>query len=49
MLTPEEERHKQEIIDFTEGVLDARGLECDAKILKISEEKLQEILDKSED
>jgi hypothetical protein len=45
MLTPEEEKHKQEIVELTEEVLDAKGIECDAKISKISEEQLREILD----
>jgi hypothetical protein len=45
MLTSEEEKHKQEIVELTEEVLDAKGIECDAKISKISEEQLREILD----
>jgi predicted deacylase len=44
LLTLEEEAHKQEIINITEEVLDAKGIECDAKIAKISEEQLREIL-----
>ena len=45
LLTLEEEAHKQEIINITEEVLDAKGIECDAKIAKISEEQLREILE----
>jgi hypothetical protein len=45
MLTTEESQHEDEIIDLTEQVLDARGLECDEKISKLSEEKLREILE----
>ena len=45
MLTTEELQHKDEIIDLTEQVLDAKGLECDQRISKLSEEKLKEILD----
>jgi hypothetical protein len=45
MLTTEESQHKDEIIDLTEQVLDAKGLECDSKISKLSEEKLREILE----
>ena len=45
LLTQEESQHKDEIIDLTEQVLDANGLECDEKISKISEEKLREILE----
>jgi hypothetical protein len=45
MLTIEEEQHKDEIIKLTEEVLDAKGMECDSKISKISEEQLREILE----
>ena len=45
MLTREESQHKDEIIDLTEQVLDAEGLECDQRISKLSEEKLREILE----
>ena len=45
LLTLEEEAHKQEIISVTEEVLDARGIECDSRIAKISEEQLREILE----
>ena len=44
MLTIEEEQHKDEIVGLTE-VLDAKGMECDSKISKISEENLKEILE----
>jgi len=45
MLTTEESQHKDEIVNLTEQVLDANGLECDERISKISEEKLREILE----
>ena len=45
MLTVEEQQHRVEIITLTEQVLDAKGLECDSKISKISEEQLREILE----
>jgi hypothetical protein len=45
MLTEEEEEHKDEIIKITEEVLDAKGLECDSRISKISQEQLRNILD----
>jgi ElaB/YqjD/DUF883 family membrane-anchored ribosome-binding protein len=45
MLSEEEERDKQEMINLTEQVLDARGIECDARIAKISEDRLREILE----
>ncbi len=45
MLTQDEERNKEEIISLTEEVLDSRGIECDARIAKISEGQLREILE----
>ncbi|MFL6364821.1 MAG: hypothetical protein ACJ719_06405 [Nitrososphaeraceae archaeon] len=45
MLTTEESQHKDEIIDLTEQVLHAKGIECDQRISKLSEEKLGEILE----
>ena len=45
MLTVEEQQHKDEIIVLTEQVLDAKGIECDSKISKISEDQLREILE----
>ena len=45
LLTQEESQHKDEIVNLTEQVLDAKGLECDERISKISEEKLREILE----
>ena len=45
MLTQEEEQHKDEIVKLTEEVLDSKGMECDARIAKISEGQLREILE----
>jgi hypothetical protein len=45
LLTDEEKKDKDEIIAIAEEVLDAKGLECDATISKVSEETLKEILD----
>jgi hypothetical protein len=45
MLTVEEQQHREEIISLTEQVLAAKGIECDSKISKISEEQLREILE----
>jgi len=45
LLTEEEKNNKDEIIAITEEVLDAKGLECDATISKISEDDLKEILE----
>jgi hypothetical protein len=38
MLTIEEQQHREEIVAPTEQVLDAKGIECDSKISKISED-----------
>ena len=45
MLTDDEVRHREEIISLTEQVLDSRGIECDARIAKISEDRLRDILE----
>ena len=45
MLSIEEEQHKDEIIELTEEVLEAKGREWDSKISKVSEEQLREILE----
>jgi ribosomal protein S13 len=41
----EEQQHKDEIVSLTQQVLDAKGIECDSKVAKISEEQLKEILE----
>jgi hypothetical protein len=46
MLTKEEEEHKEEVIQFTEEVLQAKGIQCDARISKIPKDELSEILEK---
>ena len=46
MLTKEEEEHKEEFVQLTEEVLQAKGIQCDARISKIPEEELREILEK---
>ena len=43
-LTDEEKKRKDEIIQTTEEVLDSKGIECDARISKLSEDQLKEIL-----
>jgi hypothetical protein len=45
MLIQDEIRDKDEIVSLTEQVLDARGLECDARIAKMPEDKVREILE----
>jgi len=46
LLTRDEEEHKDEIVQLTEEVLHAKGIQCDANIAKISEYELKDILDK---
>jgi transposase len=47
MLTYEEQlpQNRQEIINTTEDVLQARGIECDNRIKGLSEEQIKEILE----
>lgn len=45
ILDVEEEQQKDEIIRLTEEVLESKGIECDSRISKISEEQLREILE----
>jgi hypothetical protein len=45
LLTEEEKKDKNEIIQLTEDVLHARGLECDASISKLSADQLKDILE----
>jgi hypothetical protein len=45
LLTEQERKDKTEIIQLTEEVLHAHGLECDASIAKISEDELRAILE----
>ena len=47
MLTVDEQQHKDEIVTLTEQVLEAKGIECDSKISKISEEQLRQILEEA--
>ena len=44
-LTESEKKRKDEIIQITEEVLESKGIECDARISKLSEEQLKEILE----
>jgi ribosomal protein S13 len=48
-LTESEKSNKDEIIQITEEVLDSKGIECDARISKLSEEQLKEILEEVRD
>ena len=45
MLTKDEKEHKDEIIQLTEEVLHAKGIECDSRISRISQEQLKKILE----
>lgn len=48
MLTKDEKEHKDEIIPLTEEVLQAKGIECDSRISRRSQEQLKEILEEKE-
>jgi len=48
-LTELEKKRKDELIQITEEVLESKGIECDARISKLSEEKLMEILEEVRD
>jgi hypothetical protein len=45
MLTDDEEKDREEIINLTEQVLESKGIECDAKIARITEHRMREILE----
>lgn len=45
LLTEGEKKEKKEIIQLTEDVLHAQGLECDATISKLSADQLKDILE----
>jgi hypothetical protein len=45
LLTEEEQKNKNDIIQLTEDVLHARGLECDASIAKLSADQVKDILE----
>lgn len=45
MLTKDEKEHKDEIIQLTEEVLQAKDIEYDSRIIRISQEQLKEILE----
>ena len=48
-LTESEKNSKDEVIQITEEVLESKGIECDARISKLSEEQLKEILEEVRD
>jgi ribosomal protein S13 len=47
MLTAEEQlpENKVEIIDYTEDVLQAKGIKCDNRVSEMSEDQLKQILE----
>jgi len=44
MLTGEEQQHREELVTIIEEVLQAKGIECDQRIGKMSDQELLEIL-----
>ena len=45
LLTKDEKEHKDEIIQLSEEALQAKGIEGDSRISRISQEQLKEILE----
>ena len=45
MLTKDEKEHEDKIIQLTEEVLQAKGIECYSRISRRSQEQLKEILE----
>ena len=45
MLTKDEKEHEDKIIQITEEVLPAKGIECYSRISRRSQEQLKEILE----
>jgi hypothetical protein len=45
MLTKDEKEHEDKIIQLTEEVLPAKGIECYSRISRRSQEQLKEILE----
>jgi hypothetical protein len=43
LLDMEEKQHKDDVIEASEEVLEAKGIACDNKISKLSAEKVREI------
>ena len=43
LLDTEEKQHKDEVVEATEEVLDAKDIACDNKISQLSQEKVKEI------
>ena len=44
MLTAEEQQHKDEVVEFTEQAMNAKGIECDDGVKALPEEQLAELL-----
>jgi hypothetical protein len=47
MLTVEEQEHKDEVVEFTEQAMNAKGIECDEGVKSLSDEQLVELLEEA--
>jgi hypothetical protein len=47
MLTAEEQEHKDEVVEFTEQAMNAKGIECDERVKSLSDEQLAELLEEA--
>ena len=44
MLTAEEQEHKDELVEFTDQAMNAKGIECDEGVKALPDEQLAELL-----
>jgi hypothetical protein len=47
MLTAEEQEHKDEVVEFTEQAMNAKGIECDEGVKALPDEQLAELLEEA--
>ena len=47
MLTAEEQQHKDEVVEFTEQAMNAKGIECDEGVKALPDEQLAELLEEA--
>jgi hypothetical protein len=47
MLTAEEQQHKDEVVEFTEQAMNAKGIECDDGVKALPDEQLGELLEEA--
>ena len=47
MLTAEEQEHKDEVVEFTEQAMNAKGIKCDEGVKALPDEQLAELLEEA--